>query len=239
MQKGERMAGSSLQEKTEVALKVLAEAAERLDRGNENAVAVAWTGGKDSTVVLHLWRETLRRKSWTGPLVALNLDTGVKFPEVLAFRDRLAAAWSVKLLVASPRVDLSTYPVAQDKARCCAELKIAPLTQAIEAHNIRVLLTGIRRDEHPSRRERSAREEIATPRHLRLHPILEFSEMDVWAYITEQGLEYCELYNQGYRSLGCRPCTSLPSDAAWQDERTGRDPEKERLLGALHGLGYF
>lgn len=232
------MTGSSLQEKTEAALRLLGEAAEKLDANNENAVAVAWTGGKDSTVVLHLWREVLRRRGWAGPLVALNLDTGVKFPEILAFRDRLAEAWMVKLLVARPAVELSTYPVAQDKARCCAELKIAPLAAAIDAQRIRVLLTGVRRDEHPSRRDRSAREEIAAPLHLRLHPVLEFSEMDVWAYITEQGLEYCELYNQGYRSLGCRPCTSLPLDAA-SEERAGRDQGKEGLLGALHSLGYF
>jgi len=141
-------------------------------------------------------------------------------------------------------VDFAAFPVAQDKAQCCAALKIAPLAAAVEQHGIRVLLTGVRRDEHPSRSGRAPREEIAAPPHLRLHPILEFSEMDVWAYITEQGLEYCELYDQGYRSLGCQPCTTPPYagelDAlSGTDERSGRDPEKERMLSVLHSLGYF
>jgi len=227
----------SLQDKIEQAREILSQALDTTIAAD--TVAVAWTGGKDSGVVLHLWRDLAQRRGLVSPLVALNLDTGVKFPEVLAFRDLVAANWSLRLLVARPACTPETVPVAQDKARCCAARKIEPLAAAIRTYGIRVLFTGVRRDEHPSRSGRAYREAFADPEHIRVHPILDFTEMDVWAYIMEHGLEYCPLYTQGYRSLGCMPCTAPPDADAPAQERSGRDKDKERMLEQLHSLGYF
>ena len=76
---------------------------------------------------------------------------------------------------------------------------------------------------------------------LEVNPILDWTEMDVWSHIAEAGLPYCSLYGQGYRSLGCMPCTVLPTGGtgAGEDERAGRDPDKEAQLGLLRDLGYF
>jgi phosphoadenosine phosphosulfate reductase len=203
-------------------------------------VAVAFTGGKDSTVALALWREALDIDGST-PLRAISIDTGLKFPQVMAFRDRLREDWNVDLFVARPEVDLAGYPVAQDKLACCRDLKVTPLLRALRSTGARLLITGIRRDEHPSRAERPYAElcpETADgPEHWRLNPILDWSEMDVWAHVTGESLPYCELYHEGYRSLGCIPCTR-PAGAE-ESERAGRDPEKERQLGTLKSLGYF
>jgi phosphoadenosine phosphosulfate reductase len=203
-------------------------------------VAVAYTGGKDSGVTLALWRETLA-KHGRGPLRALSVDTGLKFPQVTAFRDRLCADWGVELTIARPQLDLSAYPVAQDKIACCRDLKITPLGRAVRETGTLALLTGLRRDEHPSRAQRPCAELRAAtpdcPEHWQVNVILDWTEMDVWAFVTGESLPYCELYHEGYRSLGCMPCTRTTGQN--ESERAGRDPDKERNLEALKALGYF
>lgn len=211
--------------------------------------AVAYTGGKDSGVVLALWREALSRclpEALASPdheplLQAVSVDTGLKFPQVTAFRDQLCADWGVALTLARPAVDLAAYPVAQDKLGCCRDLKIAPLGQALRKGGWQALLAGLRRDEHPSRAGRQYAELRAAtelcPEHWQVNVILDWTEMDIWAFVTGEALPYCGLYHEGYRSLGCMPCTR-PAGSG-EDERAGRDPDKERQLEILKGLGYF
>ncbi|WP_027177336.1 phosphoadenosine phosphosulfate reductase family protein [Maridesulfovibrio hydrothermalis] len=198
-------------------------------------IAVAWTGGKDSTVVLALLREVMKAKGLETPL-ALSIDTGVKFSEVMAFRDRLALEWGVEVKVIRPDVDIKLYPVAEDPVTCCADLKIKPLQKAIEDFEIDLLLTGIRRDEHPSRAGRKYLEVRNDPDHTLLNPILEWTEMDIWSFTTMHRIPHCELYDQGYRSLGCKPCTALAGSGS---EREGRSAGKEKNLELLTSLGYF
>lgn len=195
--------------------------------------AVGWTGGKDSTVVLALWRDVLRRKASHWPLKALNLDTGCKFPEVLAFRDQLAREWGVELHIARPEVDLDRYPLAVDPVACCGDLKIRPLNAAIARLAIPALLTGVRADENPDRLGRPWLEDHGG--HFRVLPILEWTELDIWTYMVREGIPWCSLYDQGYRSLGCVPCTSRSG----RGERSGRDAAKEERMGQLRSLGYF
>lgn len=207
-----------------------------LDLAPPERCAVAFTGGKDSSLVLWLWRDCLARKG-LAPLRAISVDTGFKFPEVVAFRDRFAAELGAELSVARPDVDLAAWPVARDKVSCCRALKIDPLRQILRGTGTRVLISGVRRDEHESRKDRRPLEERDDPPHIQANPILDWSEMDVWACIAEQGLPYCSLYGQGYRSLGCRPCTARQGVPG--AERAGRDLDKERNLALLHSLGYF
>ncbi len=199
--------------------------------------AVAWTAGKDSTVVLWLWRSVLLEAGRT-PVLAVNLDTGVKFPEIISLRDRLATQWNIALHIQAPDVDPAAYPVAADKLQCCRDLKILPLQQALRRLSITALLTGLRRDEHPDRNSRNVWEPRQNPEHVQVNPILEWTEMDVWGFITEQDLPSCPLYEQGYRSLGCMPCTR-PAEFFDHGERCGRDQDKERQMETLRSLGYF
>jgi len=201
------------------------------------ALAVAWTGGKDSTLLLSLVRERLAALAPGEPVRAISIDTGVKFPEIVAFRDALAEEWGLDLTIARPEVSLAGAPLAEDKLACCRELKVLPLARVIRDTGVRVLLTGIRADEHPSRAARSAVERLDEPEHLRLHPLMHFTEMDVWAFIMDRGLPACPLYLKGYRSLGCMPCTAPPGSGP--GERGGRDQSKEAMLESLHSLGYF
>lgn len=195
--------------------------------------AVGWTGGKDSTVVLALWRETLALHCPGAPVRALNLDTGCKFPEVLAFRDRLAREWDLELHVAGPGIDLSRYPLAADPVACCGDLKIRPLNEAVARLGLPALLTGVRADENPDRADRPWLEDHGD--HVRALPILEWTELDVWTFMVRESIPWCPLYDRGYRSLGCMPCTSRSGHG----ERSGRDAAKEERMGQLRSLGYF
>ena len=206
-------------------------------RDNGGNIRLAWTGGKDSTVALWLWREALVGTGNTPH--AVSIDTGLKFPQVTAFRDRLASEWGVRLDVVRPKTNVDAYPVAQDPLTCCAALKVEPLFEYLIASGVDVLITGIRRDEHPSRSCREAAEQRSDPDHIQLNPLLEWTELDIWSFITGRGLPYCELYDQGYRSLGCVPCTASPGALPGGGERAGRSAGKERLLGTLTSLGYF
>lgn len=195
--------------------------------------AVGWTGGKDSTVVLALWRGVLREAGCGEAPFAINLDTGCKFPEVLAFRDRLAREWGVDVTVVRPEVDLARYPLAADPVQCCGELKIRPLNEAISLLKIPALLTGVRADENPDRAHRPWFEDHGD--HVRILPILEWTELDVWTFLVREGIPWCPLYDHGYRSLGCVPCTSRSG----RGERSGRDAAKEERMAQLRSLGYF
>lgn len=205
--------------------------------------AVAFTGGKDSTVALHLWRVALNALG-RGPLRAISVDTGLKFPEIMAFRDELAGKWGVELTLARPTLDTAAYPVAGDRLSCCRDLKIAPLGAAIRGTGTWALITGIRRDENPSRQARPYAEERAAtdlvPAHWQVNPLLDWTELDIWACITAQGLPYCQLYHRGYRSLSCQPCTALTDGVHGDgDERAGRAQDKEAQMEQLKSLGYF
>ena len=211
-------------------------AGERMDeafRRFGSWVAVGWTGGKDSTVVLALWRDVLREAGGGEAPFAINLDTGCKFPEVLAFRDRLAREWGVDVTVVRPEVDLARYPLAADPVQCCGELKIRPLNEAISRLKIPALLTGVRADENPDRAHRPWFEDHGD--HVRILPILEWTELDVWTFLVREGIPWCPLYDHGYRSLGCVPCTSRSG----RGERSGRDAAKEERMEQLRSLGYF
>lgn len=199
-------------------------------------VRVAWTGGKDSTVVLFIWK-ALVDHAGAGPVRAINLDTGCKFPETMAFRDRLATEWGVDLHIARPGVSLDGYPLAIDPVACCRDLKVEPLKRAVAETGTTHLLTGIRRDEHPDRAGRLEFEERTDPPHVLVNPILDWTETDIWAFHARFDLPHCELYDQGYRSLGCEPCTTLPR--ANGEERSGREKNKEQVLSTLTSLGYF
>lgn len=207
-----------------------------LEKHDTTAVRVAWTGGKDSTVVLFIWKALMDHHD-LGPVRAINLDTGCKFPETLRFRDRLAQEWDIDLHIARPTVSLDNYPLAKDAIACCRDLKVEPLKQAIRDTQTAVLLTGIRRDEHPNRGNRQPEEQRDDPQHLLVNPILDWTESDIWAFHARFGLPHCELYDQGYRSLGCQPCTT--KTGASGNERSGRSKAKEASLGTLTDLGYF
>lgn len=224
------MSLKSLEEKIAKSKEVLREALERFSPN----IALAWTGGKDSTTTLHLLRDICGGKV---PIPVLNIDTSVKFKEIYEFRNRISQEWNLNLIIERNEEALETIKVAANKEECCLRLKAEVIADSMKKYGWEALITGMRWDEQPDR----TREEYFSPRenpaHMRVHPLLHFTEMDIWQYIKTYDVPYCELYHRGYRSLGCEPCTKL--GVLDGPERAGRDQQKEEIMGRLRGLGYF
>ena len=198
-----------------------------------NDQAIAFTGGKDSLTVLHLVK---RFCNGTVPLPVINIDTTVKFPEIYEFRDRIASEWSLNLKIISDADAAKSIAISKNKAECCRRLKVDVLKRAIVDNHYKAIMTGVRWDEQDARATEEYFVTKENPDHVRVNPILHFTEADIWEYIEKYDLPYCTLYDQGYRSLGCVPCTIKSTTGS---ERDGRSPEKEEIMGQLRSLGYF
>jgi phosphoadenosine phosphosulfate reductase len=224
------MGTASLAEKVEQSKAILAEALNRFP----GKIALAWTGGKDSTTTLHLLREV---GGGVVPVPILNIDTSVKFKEIYEFRDRLAASWELDLRVERNEASIKDIAIAANKEECCGLLKVEVIRQALRKHAWEALITGLRRDEHSDRSEESYFTEIGDPAHVRVNPVLHFTERDIWQYIRANQVPFCSLYLKGYRSLGCEPCTR--AGFTGRGERSGRDQNKEEIMRRLRAQGYF
>jgi sulfate adenylyltransferase subunit 2 len=240
-------------------------------------LAMLWSMGKDSTALL--W---LIRKAFYGeiPFPLVQLDTGLELDEVYAFRDRLAHEWQLDLRVEScppeEEVDQTLPPATRAAAR-----KTEGLRAFLQRENPRGVIVGIRRDEQATR----AKERIFSPRtiggtwdvrtqppelwgyyatdvphgaHVRVHPLLHWTEIDIWRYTKRENIPYVDLYlaRNGirYRSLGEKNITvPIASEAASIDaiiaelaatrepERAGRtmDHETEDSFERLRTAGYM
>lgn len=224
----DRTSTGDLAQKEAQSKSVIKEALERFGEG----MAAAFTGGKDSLVVLHLLKQVGGSRV---PIPVLHVDTSVKFKEIYEYRDRLAQEWNLNLIVFRNEQALKEIKVAQEREVCCQRLKTDALNMAIIKYGWRALITGVRWDEQEAR----AGEKYFSPRdhHTRIHPILHFREQDIWEYIRKYKLPYCTLYDKGYRSIGCEPCTKPTKEGS--PERGGRAQDKEEIMERLRALGYF
>jgi sulfate adenylyltransferase subunit 2 len=259
---------------------------------NFKNLAMLWSIGKDSTVLL--W---LARKAFFGhvPITLVHIDTSFKIPAMIAYRDKLALEWNLNMVYGQNEEALrkgETYPAGKlTRLQCCKALKTDALrgTLSGEAKRYRMnhqtrryepdanqepytgVIVGARADEEGSRsKERyfSPRDknnewdvgdqppelwnqfktDFAPGTHVRIHPLLDWTELNIWEYILRENIPNIDLYfNQGngkrYRSLGCYPCTS-PVDSEARTvaeivaelktgkfsniaERSGREQDKE------------
>lgn len=221
---------NTLQEKVNKSKAILKEALERFPE----KIALAWTGGKDSTTTLHLLRDLCGGKV---PIPVLNIDTSVKFKEIYEFRDQLAREWHLNLLIERNDEALKVIRVAANKEECCLRLKAEVISSSLIKYGWQALITGTRWDEQPDRVNDLHFSPRQNPEHMRVQPILHFTELDIWQYIQDNNVPSCSLYRRGYRSLGCEPCTKLGVSGG--PERDGRDQQKEEIMGRLRSMGYF
>lgn len=180
-----RIAFQGLDKKEQKSIDVILEADQRF--GSDN-IAVAFTGGKDSTVLLHLIKTAFKG---VVPFKVFNIDTSVKFKEIYAIRDRLRDEWGLNLIILKNDNAPNVLQQAKNSDECCYLLKTNVLNEGIKKYGIKALMTAIRWDEQEAR----ADERYFSERegHIRVHPILHFMEKDIWAYIRKNKIPYCVL----------------------------------------------
>ncbi len=175
----------------------------------------------EDMVLLHMARQ-IRPE-----IPVVFLDTGYHFPELLEYRDRLAAQWHMNLINILPEQTVAQQETQfgilnqTDPTQCCGLRKVNPLFAALAGYKL--WLTGLRREQAKSRAALRQIEDFALPtgRSIRkISPLSEWSTRDVWFYAQAHNIPLVSLYDKGYSSIGCAPCTSLPSDP--NDPRSGR-----------------
>ncbi|MCI5059997.1 MAG: sulfate adenylyltransferase subunit CysD [Alphaproteobacteria bacterium] len=242
-----------------------------------NPMAMLWSIGKDSTAML--W---LVKKAFFGrvPFPLVLLDTGMEMDEVYDFRDKLVKDWDLPVInhMCPPEEEMDqTLPPATRAAM----RKTEGLKTLLKKEKYKGIICGIRRDEQGLR----AKERVFSPRsldgswdfkdqpaefwdqyktdvpddcHVRIHPILHWTEIDIWRYCERENIPLCDLYfakdGKRYRSLGEKNLT-LPVEskadtiekiiAELQEtnisERSGRtmDKETEDSFEKLRQSGYM
>ena len=175
----------------------------------------------EDMVVVQMVREVI------GNVPVIFLDTGYHFAETYVYRDRLAREWNLNLVNVLPSLTVaeqeSQFGILNQTApdRCCGLRKVGPLFASLEPY--RLWFTGLRREQAKTRANLQAVDTFTLPSGKQLQkvsPLADWSTRDVWLYAEQHAIPLLPLYEKGYTSIGCEPCTSLPFDPA--DPRSGR-----------------
>jgi len=175
----------------------------------------------EDMVVLHMLREHLPK------VPVIFLETGYHFPELIAYRDRMVVEWDLNLVNALPKTTLEEHEREfgllhiVEPTMCCAIRKVEPLMRSLEP--FLWWFTGLRREQSPTRAGLKKVEDHRLPTGKMMKKVSVLADWDwgrVEGYAREHGIPRLELYDRGYTSIGCEPCTAVP--AAGADPRSGR-----------------
>lgn len=176
-----------------------------------NQLVVANSLGKDSVAVWHLAKQVNPK------IRGFIVTTRFKPPETVAFMNEQVAQYPELKVFRNDQI-IPDKLHATDPDRCCDILKVEPTRRAIEEMNVSCWVTGLRCTEGRTRTDFKEVEQ-RDPGLIKLNPILIWYEREVWQYLALNHVSVNPLYAEGYRSLGCAPCTKI---AAGADERAGR-----------------
>jgi len=204
---------------------------------------VGFSGGTDSVVTLHLAKDMLKEDT---PVVFAN--TRHQFPETYDYIKEILEEFGVK--------NFKEFKAEEDRVMefmekfgkgtpeftetCCEYHKIEPMRRAVSDTEMDALITGIRGVEHEERAQEtifSPRNPPQHPRHMRVHPLIFWTQQDVLDYVKKHNIKCNPLYAKGYTSLGCTHCTSINDDPN-AHERAGRGVARETIMAKLRALGY-
>jgi len=219
-----------------------------IDRFGVNNIALAITGGKDSTTNLWLFKQVCDEMGDRIP-ICMFIDEGDVFDEISEFVAYLKKVWSLEIAflrnddvimkaaslggmvkVASLNETNQNalkeisflepeFPFVPDSPICNHLMKTIPMRGFIVKNKLKALSTAIRWDEIGAREDEDYFAERDNPPHTRVHPILHLKERDIWIAIFKYDLPFNKLYKLGYRSLGARCATNRVSDIpAWMQD---------------------
>lgn len=174
-----------------------------------------------------------------------TLDTGRVFPETYEVIDKTSKHYGITIevffpnysdvekMVNSKGINLF-YDSIENRKLCCRIRKTEPLKRAL--HDVKIWVTGIRKDQSVTRFYTPPVEWDEGNQVIKVHPLLNWSEKDVWNYIKENQVPYNELHDRGFSSIGCRPCTRAIKPG--EEVRAGRwwweEPEHKEC--GLHNV---
>jgi phosphoadenosine phosphosulfate reductase len=196
---------TTLLDKIEYSKNLIKEAVEKYPR---IAVAVSW--GKDSMVILHLARQI------KPDIAVFTVVTPFKPKETLEFKDRIIKEWNLNIKEYQSKAKIIPGLWETNPDECCHIFKVEPTKEAVK--DLDAWIAGLRKSEG---RTRVDYKEIEKRGNLvKINPILEWSELDIWRYSALYGVPQNPLYKRGFRSLGCAPCTKIVDEN--ETERAGR-----------------
>jgi phosphoadenosine phosphosulfate reductase len=168
----------------------------------------------ECVVLTHMLREV------RPDIPVLFLDTFHHFEQTLTYRDELSARWGLNLINLRAKTPSVGLWQAESTEACCKRHKVEPLFSALEGYD--TWFTALRRDQSPSRANLKEVEPFNLPGRTisRVAPIAAWTARDVWAYAKAHDIPLLPLYELGYTSIGCEPCTALPFDP--ENPRSGR-----------------
>ena len=190
--------------------------------GERAAIGTSFQGA--GLVMIHLARQV------NLPLSVFTLDTGLLFPETLALKRRLEDFWGISIASLAP--DLTVEEQAdingpelwkRNPDLCCTIRKVLPLRDKL--YDLDCWITGLRRQQSDARADIGIIElygfDEAEGRDIvKLNPMANWTRESIWEFIREHKIPYNPLHDQGYRSIGCQPCTGKTAQGA--NERAGR-----------------
>lgn len=242
----EELMNLGLDEKIEKSKDVINEAFDKFEK-----IAIAFTGGKDSTLMLWMIREVYKERGAEVPEL-MFINEGHLFDEVVDFVGEITEKWGLRLnetknedvlkqvekvgdivyvdrLNEVNREELVKLNFTEDSFPFEPEsyvgnhlMKTVAMNNFISGRGTEAVFTGIRWDEQEARKDETFFSPREAPSHVRVNPILHFYERDVWDAIRRHDVPVCVLYEKGYRSLGAKGTTTKTSDLpAWEQDLDG------------------
>ncbi|MCB0872878.1 MAG: phosphoadenylyl-sulfate reductase [Actinobacteria bacterium] len=206
---------------------LLAWAADRF--GDRIVLTCSWQF--QSSVLVHMLHEL-------GATVRIvELDTGLLFPETHATREALIERYGITVDTIRPQRTVDEQALdegpelwTRQPDRCCELRKVLPLMRALDGMD--AWITGIRREQSPTRANARPVELDETRGVVKIQPLVTWSVEDVMGYLYAHDVPFNELHTRGYRSIGCMPCTQAVLDG--DDERSGRWAGTDKIECGLH-----
>ena len=179
--------------------------------------------GAEDQVITHMLAQI------SGDTQIFTLDTGRLFYETYELIEKTNKRYGIRIRIMFPdteRVEQMVnskginlfYRSIENRKLCCNIRKIEPLRRALKGNKI--WITGLRREQSPTRKEIGFAQWDDTNGIIKVNPLLEWSEDQVWDYINTHNVPYNPLHDKGYPSLGCQPCTRAVMPG--EDIRAGR-----------------
>lgn len=180
---------------------------------NYKKIAAACSFGKDSIVVLHLALQVNPK------IPVFTVMTPFKPKETFQYKDKMIKMWRLNIKKYFQKDDIGAKKKKlwlNNPNECCEYFKVKPTKKAVK--NLDAWITGLRCTEGKTR---TNYQEIEYKKNLvKINPILNWTELDIWKYIAINKIPVHPWYVKGYRSLGCQPCTKIILDS--EPERAGR-----------------